>query len=332
MKKRGFTLVELIGVIVILGLIITFSVPALTKTMKDSAEKQYEEYIKNITLAAENYFNSEIDGTLNNKYFVKLKTLSDNGYWKKEKNPKTNEETDENITIMIFKDEDLTFKYKLLDIDATEEGYVNEGLLVHYDGYNKPIDNEWIDLTGNNNTGLLKNFSDNAWINNSIKFDGIDDYIVINKMSEFPIKSEQYTMEIVFDYATEKNRNNLINYGIYNTANCGSGIYIYNFNHISHWYVGNDLQTDSILEKDNRYTITALFDGNNRKIYLNGVEIASDEQTPNVTIGDITIGNEIPGQNGFFNGKIYSVRVYNKALTSEEIIKNEIIDQYRFNK
>ena len=134
MKKKGFTLVELIGVLVILGLIATFSVPALTKTMKDSSEKQYNEYLKNITLAAENYFHSETDGTLNGKYFIKIKTLYDSGYLKKEKNPKTNEDTNENSTVMISKNEDGTEKYELLDMDATETGYVSDGLLVHYDG------------------------------------------------------------------------------------------------------------------------------------------------------------------------------------------------------
>ena len=48
MKNKGFTLMELIGVIVILGVISVFSIPALTKTFKDSAEKEYNEYVKNI--------------------------------------------------------------------------------------------------------------------------------------------------------------------------------------------------------------------------------------------------------------------------------------------
>ena len=183
MKKNGFTLVELIGVLVILGLIATFSVPALTKTMKDSSEKQYNEYLKNITLAAENYFHSETDRTLNDKYFIKIKTLYDSGYLKKEKNPKTNEDTNENSTVMISKNEDGTEKYELLELDATETGYVSDGLLVHYDGYHKPENNVWNDLSGNGNNGTLYNFSENEFNNNSISFDGVNDYVGIGEIN-----------------------------------------------------------------------------------------------------------------------------------------------------
>ena len=330
MKKNGFTLVELIGVLVILGLIATFSVPALTKTMKDSSEKQYNEYLKNITLAAENYFHSETDGTLNGKYFIKIKTLYDSGYLKKEKNPKTNEDTNENATVMISKNEDGTEKYELLEVDATETGYVSDGLLVHYDGYHKPENNVWNDLSGNGNNGTLYNFSENAFNNNSISFDGINDYIKVMQASNFPSGSSQYTMEITFYYGTLKTRNNLINLGIYNSPGNANGIYILNSTKISHWYWSNDLRTTSVLDSQNSYVVTALYDGLNRKIYLNGVQKATDTATPTVILGNVTIGDEIPGQDGFFNGEVYSVRIYNRALTDEEIKNNYNVDKYRF--
>ncbi len=330
MKKNGFTLVELIGVLVILGLIATFSVPALTKTMKDSSEKQYNEYLKNITLAAENYFHSETDDTLNGKYFIKIKTLYDSGYLKKEKNPKTNEDTNENSTVMISKNEDGTEKYELLDMDATETGYVSDGLLVHYDGYHKPENNVWNDLSGNGNNGVLYNFSENAWDNNSISFDGTNDYIKVMQASSFPSGSSQYTMEITFYYGTLKTRNNLINLGIYNSPGNANGIYILNSTQISHWYWENDLWTTSVLESDSSYIVTALYNGVNRKIYLNGVQKVTDTATPNVILGNVTIGDEIPGQDGFFNGEVHSVRIYNRALTDEEIKNNYNVDKYRF--
>lgn len=330
MKRKGFTLVELIGVLVIIGLIAVFSVPALTKTMKDSSEKQYEEYIKNITLAAENYFHSETDGKLNGRYFIKLSMLADTGYWKRENNPKTNEATDENLSVMISKNEDGTEKYELLDIDATIEGYVSNGLLVHYDGYNKPIENVWNDLSGNNNDGTLYNFSANAWNNNGISFDGVDDYIKTTQVSSFPSGSSQYTLEINFICETLKNRNNLINLGIYKSSGNANGIYIYNSAGISHWYWDNDLGTESIIETGNVYTITALYNGANRRIYLNGQMVAEDNATPNTILGNITIGDEIPNQDGFFNGKVYSVRIYDRALTDAEINNNYNIDKYRF--
>ena len=333
MKKQGFTLVELIGVIVILGLIASFSVPALTKTMKDSSAKQYENYVKNITLAAENYFHSETDGILNGKYFIKLKTLINNGYWKKENNPKTNKETDENITVMISKNEDGTEKYELLGIDATESGYIHDGLLVHYDGYNKPVDNVWNDLSGNGNNGTLYNFSENAWNNNSISFDGTDDYIETMQLSSFPTGASQYTMEITFLYSTPKHKNNLLNMGIYDSSGKGNGLCIYsneNIHWFNHWYWDNDLNIAFPINQSNKYLVTALYNGSQRKLYLFGENISSDNATPDTVIGDITIGKETPGQGGFFNGKVYSVRIYNRALTDAEINNNYMVDKYRF--
>lgn len=333
MKKQGFTLVELIGVIVILGLIAAFSVPALTKTMKDSSEKQYENYVKNITLAAENYFHSETDGTLNGKYFIKLKTLMDTGYWKKEDNPKTNRETNENLTVMISKNDDGTEKYELLDMDATESGYIHDGLLVHYDGYNKPVDNVWNDLSGNGNNGILYNFSDDSWNNNGIQFDGINDYIEAIQVSNFPSGSSQYTLEITFLYSIPKHKNNLINIGIYDSNNHGNGLGIYSNEDVhwfNHWYWGNDLTVVFPISQSNRYLVTALYNGSQRKLYLDGNQIASDNAVPDTIIGTVNVGKETPNQGGFFNGKVYSVRIYNRALTTAEINNNYKVDKYRF--
>ena len=36
------------------------------------------------------------------------------------------------------------------------------------------------------------------------------------------------------------------------------------------------------------------------------------------------------GYNTFFNGKIYSIRIYNRELSDEEIINNQKYDKFRF--
>lgn len=118
MKNKGFTLIELIGVVVILGLLATFSIPALTKTFRDSADKQYEEYLKNIELAAENYFHSETNGDLTTNYTITIGELVSSGYLKKEINPKTNTETPDSYIVIISKNEDGTEKYELVESDG----------------------------------------------------------------------------------------------------------------------------------------------------------------------------------------------------------------------
>ncbi len=335
MKKNGFTLVELIGVLVILGLIATFSVPALTKTMKDSSEKQYNEYLKNITLAAENYFHSETDGTLNGKYFIKIKTLYDSGYLKKEKNPKTNEDTNENSTVMISKNEDGTEKYELLDMDATETGYVSDGLLVHYDGYHKPENNVWNDLSGNGNNGTLYNFSENAFNNNGIYFDGVSNYISIKE-----INTESITYDVIFKGNYLENHSSILTN--VEAGGCRIGILKGQYKIFGQCYIDGSYRTVTTPIKDNTniYSATLTYGQSSLKLYINGQLIGTYNDTSKkgityplsntyMMLGTNPSGNK-SSDIEMYNGNIYSARIYNRALTDEEIKNNYNVDKYRF--
>lgn len=52
MKQRGFTLAELLAVIVVLGLIAVITIPAVTKTLVDSKTRLCEEQVANIEESA----------------------------------------------------------------------------------------------------------------------------------------------------------------------------------------------------------------------------------------------------------------------------------------
>lgn len=332
MKKNGFTLVELIGVLVILGLIATFSVPALTKTMKDSSEKQYNEYLKNITLAAENYFHSETDGTLNGKYFIKIKTLYDSGYLKKEKNPKTNEDTNENSTVMISKNEDGTEKYELLELDATEAGYVSDGLLVHYDGYHKPENNVWNDLSGNGNNGTLYNFDENSLNNNSISFDGVNDYVGIGEIN-IPYITYEISFANKYNNTTQKHLLSNVEAGGCSFI-LNSGKRIAGSCYLKDGYK-NVYGFDLVDNVPNTATLT--YDGTYLKLYIDGKVVSSLENNGGIVYPSkntiLVISGNPSGKNvniQFFSGKVYSVRIYNRALTDEEIKNNYNVDKYRF--
>lgn len=55
MNKKGFTLVELLAVILILGVIMGIGATAVTNTKKKISEQQYENVINNILIKAEDY-------------------------------------------------------------------------------------------------------------------------------------------------------------------------------------------------------------------------------------------------------------------------------------
>ena len=93
--------------------------------------------------------------------------------------------------------------------------------------------------------------------------------------------------------------------------------------------------TDWELNKIYHITYTYDFDGvdTTAKIYINGVldneDIFPGYYTPtayNFTLGDGRKTNWYP-----FNGNLYSIKVYNKVLSSEEVSKNYQIHKNRFN-
>ena len=57
LKKNGFTLVELIAIILVLSIIMTISFTSLSKTIENSNNQKYDTLIKNIETACENYVN-----------------------------------------------------------------------------------------------------------------------------------------------------------------------------------------------------------------------------------------------------------------------------------
>jgi hypothetical protein len=91
-KEKGFTLVELMGILVILGVLLIFTVPTITKTLNQSKAKDEEEYKNTVCLAAKTYLNinkssdasienfwNQTTGTSVSKK-VSLAILADEGY------------------------------------------------------------------------------------------------------------------------------------------------------------------------------------------------------------------------------------------------------------
>lgn len=94
-KKNGFTLIELIGIIVILGVLVAIGVPSLLKTLNNNKNKEYETFEKNLFLATESYIQKHQDSfsnlnSENGSAMVSINTLVDNGLIKRSLiNPKT---------------------------------------------------------------------------------------------------------------------------------------------------------------------------------------------------------------------------------------------------
>lgn len=96
MKNKGFTLVELIGVIVIIAIIAAISFQAINNRIKSSEKKLWETQENNIIEAAKKYMldNSNLDEDHVNTICVKVSSLQTAGYLENGKiiDPKTKAE------------------------------------------------------------------------------------------------------------------------------------------------------------------------------------------------------------------------------------------------
>lgn len=97
MKKKGFTLMELLAVIVILGVVSLVVFPVVNRTLKNTKEKSYQQQLVHLREAGENWATEnykELDREHVNDVYVPISMLKDFGYLSKDKllNPKTKEE------------------------------------------------------------------------------------------------------------------------------------------------------------------------------------------------------------------------------------------------
>lgn len=72
--KKGFTLVEIIGVVTLLGIIALITYPSIDKAMKNSKQRAYLEQVKRIEDAADRYVieNREIIPDIGNNTVTKI--------------------------------------------------------------------------------------------------------------------------------------------------------------------------------------------------------------------------------------------------------------------
>lgn len=90
-KKDGFTLVELMAILLILSVLLLVAVPSITSTFRNSETNELEEYTNTLCMAAQSYMEIEEKSITTTKQAVNLNTLRQEGYIVDTlKNPSTN--------------------------------------------------------------------------------------------------------------------------------------------------------------------------------------------------------------------------------------------------
>lgn len=123
--KKGFTLVELLSVIVILGVISLIVFPVITKTMKASKEKLYQTQVFQLTESGKKWaleHISDLDPEHVNDVYVPISMLKDLSYLDKEEITNPKDKTAMNGCIIIHYDTDKkSYNYTYQEYSGSEK-------------------------------------------------------------------------------------------------------------------------------------------------------------------------------------------------------------------
>ena len=164
MKKNAFTLVELIAVIVLLCIIVLISFPALTNVIKGGEEKNKEEALNTIYMAAENYLMANYEkyfiNNIGDTAYIYITDLMNNNYLNADTvNPNNEHSFSSKDVVKITRNEDGTFKYELEYVKTLIENLLEQynennitGLvkdstnqnLYYYTGTNEEVTNNFL--------------------------------------------------------------------------------------------------------------------------------------------------------------------------------------------
>jgi len=184
-----------------------------------------------------------------------------------------------------------------------------------------------IDSSGNGNDGTLTNMSGNEWtvgqIGGALELDGSNDYVDMGDAESLNITDAITVTAWIKPSNPGGNWQSIIansptggqyNYWFYLESNALKlSVYSSTYPNLT---VSNAIGTADIWY---HIAFTAI-DGSTMKIFVNGNEVGSGTAgTGHWSGGYTTIGDLRPGRNIHFNGTIDDVRIYNRALSAEEV-------------
>ena len=213
--------------------------------------------------------------------------------------------------LKIFKGLNLEWE-KVIPIPSAD-AYVQDGLVFQLDGIDKGnVEGAWVDRKAG------KQFTLNNCIVNSdnIQFNGTDSSAVYNQLLDFGTTT---TLEVVF--TREKVFGTIISSGdkIQLIALQENDGYKYRY------FSGNQVTGMVFPDTTTIHTLS---------IPTSGRPILDQIAQPKTFKDFYTVSDtntHVGGNPSYSKGKIYSIRIYNRNLTSAEMMKNQMIDIERFN-
>ena len=344
--KKGFTLVELLAVIVIIGIVFALAAVNISKVLDRATENQYAMVSTMVQEAAQMYVDTEKPVELDmigGLYCVTLQNLYDRGLIDLPLiNPKTNEAFETYTCVYVENgSEGLIFDFDRSDDD--EDTIITSGLIVDLPMGDYKTGSTFNDRSGTGNnassvgTTLVPDRFNTA--NKATSFDGVDDLLTFtltppsdNFTFSFWVKA---TTTHELDYQANTSTSGMVGqkYVIQPTAyasNVGAGIGVsYGTNGIS-VYEHSGLYLPAVTTFISSFSTDwahVTISNYQRKsyIYINGklVKVGLASNRPS-TFAPTTIGG---GSYGYFNGYIDDYKLYNRVLSATEVLHNYNVEK-----
>ncbi len=228
----------------------------------------------------------------------------------------------------------------ILIVNREYEPIVTSGLVLNLDaGFTPSYPKEgtpFYDISGNGFNGTLTNSpsfdSSNGGI---IVYDGVDDYVVIphnTSLNLYPITLASWVNvssggDIINKYYSGSTNG-------YRVRVTTSGVSVYYFQSGFTNYTTNYDSVSGTILSNTWYYITVTVNSGGVTIYINGNSVGTRSWvgTPGAptTAQDVSIGVYPGTSNNYFSGKISSSQIYNRALTTQEILQNYNATKSRF--
>ena len=267
------------------------------------------------------------------KWEVKYQLDGDAAYWN----------TSDELTFNVEKVGRYNIKIQNGDIESEIKkeyiGYVAEGMLLHYDGIintrngsNKSAEiNTWEDLSGNRNDGTLNGCT---WEENNLSFDGVDYWVSLDNIID---GNQNITIEYVINQKRLKNWEYL--WGIkanYFGLESGASRYrnLYYNNTTNSEDAGVLYNVSVIMGELNKIVANSIvLSAQKINAYNNSNKLITNQNLDRTLYTDGSVFGIGSDGKGEYNTLMdcYTFRIYNRALTDEEVKRNYEIDKTRFN-
>ena len=335
MKKDGFTLIELMAILVILSVILLVAVPAISKTLKNSSIKEFERFKDDLLLAAKAYVETNTNVCPDRKTvpacYISIQELINQGYIDSVViDPDTKEPVSTSNTIVVTGTTARTYTYT----GSKEGNYVKDHMVLWFDAKHHSTGDTkvWQDLSGNGITGTL---TDVTFQGNYAIFNGNTSGVSLGSQLSTLFQGPN-TIEMVVSFDDASAVDILI--GNYNGANNinwertaqSQGRFWFNNGSLDGKTANNFYPNNQV------YTVSHVFDKMQNKSYfykngtLGHTLTSTLFSSYNASYQNVWIGRDMNTGATALKGKIYSIRVYDKVLSAAELQQNYEVDKERY--